>query len=213
MDPTPDTLDPRQAATLLSATNQLAQRRLEPYPPWLTATRAILALAGTGTIWLAVRDQHPYRGPSVDLAVSVVIAFVVVNFGVTVAVARRATAGVTGRSRLHPAEVAVMVVAWIGVYVAMGVLAGTGASRAFVYGLYPATVPLIVVGLAWAAIMAVRAQWRRCGTGLAVALVGVVGLFAGAAGAWAVAGAGVCVILLATAAIRVRQQHRDTVRA
>ena len=30
MDPAPDTLDPRQAATLLGRTNQQARRRLEP---------------------------------------------------------------------------------------------------------------------------------------------------------------------------------------
>jgi hypothetical protein len=212
MEPTPDTLDPRQAATLLGTTNQQARRRLEPYPPWLTATRAALALAGSGAIWLAVRGQHPYRGPSVALAVLVVLAFVAVNFAVTMAVARHATAGVSGRSRLRPAEIAVMTVAWIGVYAAMGVLAGTGASRAFVYGLYPTTVPLIVVGLAWAAIMAARASWRRCGTGLAIAVVGAVGLLAGPVGAWAVAGVGVCVVLLAIAVTRAWQQHRGTVR-
>jgi hypothetical protein len=212
MEPTPDTLDPRRAATLLGETNQQARRRLEPFPPWLTATRAVTVLAGSGAIWLAVRGQHPYRGPSVALAVPVVLTFVVVNFVVTVAVARHATAGVSGRSRLHPAEITVMTVAWIGVYVAMGVLAGTGASPAFVYGQYPTTVPLIVVGLAWASIMAVRANWRRSGTGLAVAVVGAAGLLAGPAGAWAVAGVGVCVVLLAIAATRAWQQHRGPVR-
>jgi hypothetical protein len=105
-----------------------------------------------------------------------------------------------------------MTVAWIGVYVAMGVLAGTGASDAFVYGVYPTTVPLIVVGLAWAAITAVRANWRRCGTGLAVAVVGAVGLLAGPVGGWAVAGVGICVVLLAIAATRAWRQHRGTVQ-
>lgn len=213
MEPTPGTLDPQQAAALLGETNRQARRRLEPYPPWLTATRGLLVLAGSGAIWLAVRGQHPYRGPSVALAVPVVVAFVVVNFVVTLAVARRATAGVSGRSRLHPAEIAVMTVAWIGVYVVMGALAGAGAGDAFVYGLYPATVPLIVVGLAWAAIMAARANWRRSGAGLAVAVVGAVGLLAGPVGAWAVAGVGVCVVLLTIAAARAWQQHHGLVRA
>ena len=54
----------------------------------------------------------------------------------------------------------------------MGALAGAGMSHAFVYGQYPLTVPLIVVGLAWAGLMAARANWRACGTGLAVAAVG-----------------------------------------
>jgi hypothetical protein len=212
MEPTPRTLDPRQAATLLDETSRQARRRLEPYPPWLTATRAVLVLTGCGAIWLAVHGQHPYRGPSVALAVCVVVAFVVVNLGVTLAVARHATAGIIGRSRLRPAEIAVMTVAWVGAYTAMGALAASGASHGFVYGVYPATVPLIVVGLAWAAVMAIRADWRRCGAGLAVAAVGAAGLLAGPVGAWAVAGIGVCVVLLAIAVTRTWHQHHGTVQ-
>jgi hypothetical protein len=140
-----------------------------------------------------------------------VLAFIAVNFGLTIAVARHATAGVSGRSRLHRAEIAVLTVAWVGVYVAMGVLAGTGASDAFVYGLYPTTVPLIVVGLAWAAIMAVRANWPRCATGLAIAAVGAGALTAGPAGAWAVSGAGVCLVLLTIATSRALRQRRRVV--
>ena len=211
MELTAENPDPRQSATLLAETNRRARRRLEPYPPWLTATRAVLAPAGCGAIWLAVRGQQPYRGPSVALAVSVVLAFVVVNLVVTTAVARRATAGVSGRSRLRPAEIAVMAVAWIGVFATMGVLAGAGASRAFVYGLYPATVPLIVTGLAWAAIMAARSNRRGCAAGLAIAVVGALGLLAGPAGAWLVAGAGVGVVLLTIAVARVWGQHHSTV--
>ena len=62
-----------------------------------------------------------------------------------------------------------MAVAWLGVFVVMGAPAGAGVSKAFVYGTYPATVPLMVAGLAWAGIMAARANWRACSSGLAVA--------------------------------------------
>ena len=72
--------------------------------------------------------------------------------------ARRATAGVSGRSRLRPAEITVMAAAWLGVFAVMGALAGAGVSKAVVYGTYPATVPLMAAGLAWAGIMAARAS-------------------------------------------------------
>ncbi len=156
--------------------------------------RAVIVLAACGAVWLSVRGQHPYKGPAAAVAIPVVLAFVVVNFGATVAVAKRATAGVSGRSRLRRAEIAVMAVAWAGVFVVMGALAGAGVSRAVVYGLYPATVPLIVAGLAWAGIMAARANWRACGTGLAVA------------------GVGLCAVLLGLAAARLWQQRRSVVR-
>jgi hypothetical protein len=199
-------LDPRQAATLLEQTTQQARRRLEPYPPWLTAIRGILVLAACGTVWLSVRGQHPYQHPGTT-AVVVVIAFGVLNLGVTLAVARRRTSGVSGRSRLHPYEIAIMALTWVVPYVVMGFLPAAGVSNATAYGLYPITVPLIVAGLATAGIMAARADWRRCGTAAAVAVVGAVGLFAGPAGAWAVAGIGLCLVLLGTAAVVTRQQH------
>ena len=54
--------------------------------------------------------------------------------------------------------------------------------------------------------MAARADWRECGTGLAVAVVGAVAVAAGPAGAWAVAGVGLCAVLLGRAVITWRQR-------
>jgi len=86
-------------------------------------------------------------------------------------------------------------------------LAAAGSSLAQ----YPTTV-LIVPGLAWAAVMAARAGWRAAGSGLAVAAVGVVGAFAGPAGAWAVAGVGLCAVLLGKAAAVAWRQRRSVAR-
>jgi hypothetical protein len=219
MNPTPDTttadnggnFDPQQAAALLDQSTQQARRRIEPYPPWLLAIRAFIALAIYGAVWLSVRGQHPYKHPTAAV-IPVVVVLVVVNFVATVTVAKRATAGVSGRSRLRPAEIAAMAVVWVGVFVVLGALAGAGVSHAIVYGIYPATVPLMAAGLAWAGIMAARANWRACGTALSVAAVGAVGAFAGPAGAWAVAGVGLCVVLLGTAAAVAWRQRRSVVR-
>jgi hypothetical protein len=217
MNPTPDigtddggSFDPQEAAALLDQSSQQARRGLEPYPPWLVATRGILVLGVLGGAWLTVRGQHPYRGPTAAV-IPFVIAFGVINLAVTVGVARRATTGVSGRSRLHPAEIAIAVAAWVVVFAVMGVLAAQGVSRGIVYGVYPMTAPLIVAGLAWAAIMARRASWLQSGTAAAVAAVGIVGLFAGPAGAWAVAGVGLCLVLLGSAAVIVWRQRRGVV--
>jgi hypothetical protein len=214
MNPTPDTttadnggeFDPQQAAALLNQTTQRARRQLEPFPPWLSVIRGVGVLAVYGVIWLSVRGQHPYMHPTAAV-IPVGIAFGVVNLTAVVVVAKRATAGVSGRSRLHPAEIGVITAIWLGLFVVLGVLAGAGVSDAIVYGLYPATVPLIVCGLAWAGIMAARANWDACGTGLAVAVVGAVAAFAGPAGSWAVAGVGLCAVLLGRAAIIARRQR------
>src|SRR5580700_4915470 len=95
------TFDPQQAAALLSQTTEQARRQLEPSPPWLLATRAVMVLLACGTAWLTVRGQHPYRGPTAA-AIPVLVAFIIINFTATVAVRRRATAGVRGRTQLSP---------------------------------------------------------------------------------------------------------------
>jgi hypothetical protein len=87
--PTPDTatsagnggnFDPQQAAALLDQTTQQARRKFAPSPPWLLATRAVAVLAVCGAVWLSVRGQHPYQGPTAAV-IPVLVAFIVLNFG------------------------------------------------------------------------------------------------------------------------------------
>jgi hypothetical protein len=210
MNPTPDTtaghggtFDPREAAALLDQTRRQARRQFEPAQPWLRAIRAVLVLAALGAVWLSVRGQHPYQGPG-GSALLVVAAFVVINFTATVAVRARATAGVSGRTRFSPAEIAVMTAAWAVPFVVMTALGVTRDSQSG----YLLTVPLIVVGLVFAALMAVRSDWRQFGTGLAVAATGAAGAAVGQAGAWAVTGVGLCITLLGSAAVIAWRLHR-----
>jgi hypothetical protein len=202
MNRTPDTaaadnggmFDPQQAASLLDQTTEQARRQLQRTPPWLLATRGVMVLAACGAVWLSVRGQHPYRGPTAA-DVPILVAFIVLNLSATVLVARRAMTGVSGRSRLRPAEITVTALAWVAAAAVMAGLAAAGVS----YSLYPTTF-LLIPGLAWAATMAARSDWHRGSVGLAVAAVGAVGLLAGSAGAWAVAAVGLCVVLLGNAA-------------
>ena len=60
-----------------------------------------MVLAVFGAVWLYVRGQHPYRGPTAA-DIPVLIAFIVLNFAATVAVRRRATAGVSGTIPVAP---------------------------------------------------------------------------------------------------------------
>ena len=195
------TFGPEQAAALLDQTTQQAHRKFQPSPPWLLATRAVMVLAALGAIWLSVRGQHPYRGPT-GADIPVLLAFIVVNFAATVAVRRHATAGVTGRSRFSQGEITVLVLAFVAAVVAMAGLGAAGVD----FATYPTSV-LVIPGLAWTVLMAVRANWRGLATGLAIVAIGIVGAFAGPAGAWAVAAVGLCVMLLGSAAAIAWQQR------
>ena len=117
-------------------------------------------------IWLSVRGQHPYRGPTAA-DIPVLIAFVVVNFTATVAVRRHAVAGVTGRSRFSQGEIIVLVLAFVATAVAMAGLGAAGVGFAF----YPTSV-LVIPGLAWAVLMAIRANWREFATAVTTLLDG-----------------------------------------
>ena len=140
------------------------------------------------------------------------VVFVIANFFATVGVRRHATAGVGGKSRLRPWEITVLTLAWIAVFAVIGGMIIAGVSGAAIYTLVPLTVPLILAGLAWAAINAARKDWRPFGVGLGVAVVGAVGLLAGVVAAWAVDGVGLCIVLLASAAAIIWQQRRSVVR-
>jgi len=198
--------DPKQAAALLDQTTQQARRQLQPAQPWLLVIRAVLVLAALGAIWLSVRGQDPYKGPTAA-DIPVLVAFIVVNFAATVAVRKRATAGVSGRSLFTQGEIAVLVASFVATVVAMVGLGTAGVSFAY----YPTSV-LVIPGLVWAVLAAARANWREFATGLAIVVIGIVGAFAGPAGSWAVAAVGLCAVLLGNAAVIIWQQRRSVVR-
>jgi hypothetical protein len=198
--------DPQQAAALLDQTTQQARRELQPSQPWLLIIRAVLGLAALGAIWLSVRGQHPYKGPRAA-DIPILVGFIVLNFAATVAVRRRAIAGVSGRTRFTEGEIAVLVASFVVTVVAMLVLGAAGVSFAY----YPTSV-LVIPGLAWAVLAAMRSNWREFATGLAIVVLGIVGAFAGSAASWAVAAVGLCAILLGNAAVIIWQQRRSVVR-
>src|ERR1700704_6014916 len=89
--------DPSAAATLLEQTTRRARRQFEFPSPLLSLIQAVALLAAYGAIWLSVRGQNPYSGPSLA-ALAALYAFVAVAAGASGSDFRRATAGVSGRS-------------------------------------------------------------------------------------------------------------------
>ena len=201
----------RDAAAILEQASTRARRQFDPYPPQMTLARAVIALASYGAVWLSVRGQHPYTGPTA-VAIVIVIALAMVNLGAALLIARRAVSGVRGRTPLRPAEIVIVAVAWIGVFAVMAGLAAGGASRGVYLGWFVAGVPLIVAGLAWAGITAARADWPQASTALVIAAVGAASASAGPVGAWAVAGAGLCAALIGKAAVIAWRQRAGAIR-
>jgi hypothetical protein len=196
-----DTFSPQQAAALLDEATWEARRKLVANPPWVLVTRGVLVLAACGAVWLSVRGQNPYTGPT-NADIPILIAFIVLNAALAVSFRRRAGAGVRGPSRLRPAEIAIATLAWVAAAALLVGLAAAGLS----YRLYPTTL-LIIPGLTWAILMMLRKNWREVYSGASVTVVGALGLLATPAGAWLVAGVGLCAALSGGAALNAWYQR------
>src|SRR5438046_2386351 len=165
-------LDPRTAATLLEQAKRRAQRQFEFPSPLLTLIQAGAVLAAYGAIWLSVRGQNPYSGPSYP-ALAALYAFVAVAAIAATLEGRRASAGVIRRSSRQPGSRAIpLLAAFLAVYVLRGALRYDGFSQAIVYGILPAAGPLIVVGAAMAGYAAAREEWQGLGVDVGGIAVG-----------------------------------------
>src|SRR4029077_6582247 len=114
--------DPKAAARLLETTKRRAQRQFEFPSPLLTLVQGAALLAAYGAIWLSVRGQNPYSGPS-GAALVELYAFIAVAALAVGLEARRARAGVSRRSsRVDWTRAVPFVAAFLSVYVLMGAL-------------------------------------------------------------------------------------------
>ena len=199
--------DPKAASRLLEATKRRAQRQFEFPTPLLTLIQAVAVLAAYGAIWLSVRGQNPYSGPT-GAALVELYAFIAVAAIAATWEGRRASAGVSRRSSGQQWGLAIpLVAAFLSVYVLMGALRFDGFSYAIVYGIMPAAGPLIVVGAAMAGYNAARQDWQLLGVALAAVAVGAGSAFAGPVGVWGVAGVGLFVLLVCRAVVQVWQRR------
>jgi hypothetical protein len=196
-----DALDPRAAAALLDEATDKARRELDFRSPWLSLLAAAVALVAFGAVWLSVRNQHPYTGPT---AASLVLFYllIAVRIGTVVYAQSKAGAGVSGRSvRRRRAEGAAAAVALLSVYMLMAALVHDGGRHAAFYWTYGVTATLIVLGTFWAACSAVSEDWYDLGIAIAVMLIAAIGALTGPRGMWLSDGVGCCILLLGIGAV------------
>lgn len=198
---------PRAAAALLEQTTRRARRQFELPSPLLSVIQAVAVLAAYGAVWLSVRGQATYTGPSLpaiaELYLFVTVAVVAATWDV-----RRATAGVSGRStRQRWTRAIPFTAAYLAVYVLMGALRYDGFSTAIVYGILPAAGPLITLGAVLAGDAAAREEWPTLGIALALIGLGAGSAFAGPSGVWGVVGVGLCALVVGRAIVQVWQRR------
>jgi hypothetical protein len=189
---------------LLEQTTRQTQRQFELQPPILLLAAAVTVLVAYGAVWLSVRNQHPYSGPS-GTALGVLYGTLAVWIVLLTTVLRRALRGRSSRQR--KLEGITFAAIWICVYVFQGALHHAGASAAIAYGIYPAAAPLLIVGSAVAAYETARENRARAGLAAAAVVLAAIASFAGPASVWGVIGVGLCALLLISAAAKLWQRR------
>jgi len=196
-------MDLQQASAIMRETRDRARRALVVKRPVLLAVWGAAWMVSDGVIWLSVREQRPYQGPTpaalltLTMVIAAAAVFAVIYVG-------RAASGVGG---LSAQQRRILLWSYLGGYVALFTLEAAidhaGASRA-VLGVYGAAAPILLVALIIAASGAVFLDWSLLGLGLWLLAVAAGGGFAGPVTVWAVSALAGGGALLVTAVIGLR---------
>ncbi|MBV9839321.1 MAG: hypothetical protein JO156_14495 [Solirubrobacterales bacterium] len=202
-------MQPRDAARLLAQTQADARRSLDFRAPWVSLVAAVVALAGFGVVWLNVRNQHPFTGPS-PASLAVFYVLLALRIATVIYSYARARSGISGRSVKVQREEAVVMsgVLLVCYLVLIGIASSAHHSAGFFWSLF-LNGTLIALAAVWAGRCALHKRWQEVALVVPVALIAALGVIAGPRGMWLLNGAGLCVLLLANAAIG-RWQRRAT---
>lgn len=208
-------MEPREASRLLTQTQANARRALDFRAPWVSLVAAVVALVGFGVVWLNVRDQHPFTGPS-PASLAVLYGLLAVRIATLIYAYARARTGVSGGSvKVQRDEAVVMSGVLLGCYLALIGIASSGSHGAGFHWSLFLNGTLIALAAVWAGRCAIHKRWREVALTVPVALIAAVAAIAGPRGMWLVDGVGLCVLLLANAALgkwRRRATRTHTVR-
>jgi hypothetical protein len=137
----------QEAAAIMQDARTHARKELAINAPVVCAAAALVMLLGYGAMWLSVRNQHPYTGPS---GVSLAAVFVLSGFAVAAVavVAHRATDGLGGQSlRNRRILVAMWGTGYVTLLAVQGLIAGSVSTRTGAFVDFAC--PILLAGLVY----------------------------------------------------------------
>ncbi len=176
--PEDETMDAGAAAALMQQTDERTRTALRVRLPPVYAAWGVAWLAGLGAMWLSVRGQQPYRGPSAASAVLLGL-LILAAIAVTMVVVVRATKGVGGTSAVQGRIYGLSwPIGFAALFAIEGALSWYGASGK-VLGILGAAGPVFVTGLIYVVASAMWLDWSMFGLGAWLALVAAAGAWTG----------------------------------
>jgi hypothetical protein len=179
--------DAEAAVAVMQTADRRARHELTINHPAMLTAWGLIYLFAYGVLWLSVRGQRPFTGPT-PAATGTVLIFVLVALTVTAAVVGRASSGVGGRRALQRRMYYLALpVGYAGVFVLEAALNHGGASKAVV-ALMGASGPVLVTGIAYMVGSAIDLTWLIFGLGAWLVVTAAGSAFAGPVGVWAADG-------------------------
>jgi hypothetical protein len=175
-------LDVQGAAVIIQETRERSERELRVRRPVLFVTWGLVVLIGYGTMWLSVRDQHPYHQAAWWSLGLLFLLFIVAAI-VTAQVVDRAASGVGGRSEVQRLIFCVaVVVGAAALEIEKYALGNAGATRPQL-AVLGASAPMLATGLVLVASSAAgfKLDWPRLVVGLWLLAVAAGGAWGGPA--------------------------------
>jgi hypothetical protein len=137
----------QEAADVVQDARVRARRELVISAPLVYMAWGLVWLLGYGTMWLSVRGQHPYTGPS---GVSIAAVFVLAGFAAAavLVIISKAAAGIDGQSmRYRRIILATYATGYLTLLIVQAAISGSVSTRTYVFVAFAG--PLLLAGLTY----------------------------------------------------------------
>ena len=137
----------QQAAAVVEDARARARRELVICAPLVYAAWGLTVLLGYGAMWLSVRGEHPYTGPSGG-SISVVLALAALAVAAVVVIVSKTVAGIDGRSaRLRSIILRTYATGYLILLCVQVAIKGSVSARTFAFVAFAG--PLLLAGLTY----------------------------------------------------------------
>ena len=197
----------QEAAAVVQDARARARKELVISTPLVYMAWGLVWLVGYGAMWLSVRGQHPYTGPS---GASMAAVFVLACFAVAavLVIANKAAAGIDGRSVRHRRIIgATWAIGYLSLLIVAPAISSSVSTRTLAFISFAG--PVLLVGLVYILAAALGRNRQASVLGAWLVIVGISCAWLAPAtilAACAVAGGGA---FLLTAVIETRLRAHD----